>query len=72
MWIGKRPLIVNPILNTVLKKNEFRGLLLFDFKTYYNTWVAGQVPGKGHARGNQTLMFLSLFPYPPPSLKINK
>ena len=29
-------------------------------------WVAGQVPSMGRARGNHTLMFLSL------SLKINK
>ena len=30
-------------------------------------WIAGQVPGQGHTRGNCTLMFLSLsfsLPYP--------
>ena len=36
--------------------------------------VAGQVPSKGHARGNHTLMFLflSLSPSLSLSLKINK
>ena len=30
-------------------------------------WVAGQVPHGGHARGNHTLMFLSLsFSFPSP------
>ena len=26
-----------------------------------HAWGAGQVPSRGHARGNHTLMFLSLF-----------
>ena len=35
-------------------------------------WVAGQVPSRGRARGNHTLMFLSLSPFLPLCLKINK
>ena len=36
-----------------------------------HAWVAGQVPSRGHLRGNHTLMFLSLsFLLPFPSLKI--
>ena len=35
-------------------------------------WVAGQVPSRGCARGNHTLMFLSLPFSFPSSLKINK
>ena len=27
-------------------------------------WVAGQVPSRGHTRGNHTLMFLSSFSHP--------
>ena len=33
-----------------------------------HAWVVGQVPSRGHMRGNHTLMFLSL----PLSLKVNK
>ena len=33
-------------------------------------WVAGQVPSRGHARGNHTVMFPSLPPFP--LFKINK
>ena len=35
-------------------------------------WVAGQVPSKECARGNHTIMFLSLFFSPPSHLKIKK
>ena len=35
-------------------------------------WVAGQVPSRGRARGKRILMFLSLSPSLPLSLKINK
>ena len=34
-----------------------------------HAWVAGQVPSRGHSRGNHTLMFLSLPLFP--SLKLN-
>ena len=34
-----------------------------------HAWVAGQVPSGGHVRGSHTLMFVSLSPTPPPSLK---
>ena len=37
-----------------------------------HAWVAGQVPSRGHARGNHTLMLLSLSPSLPLYLKINK
>ena len=37
-----------------------------------HAWVAGQVPSCGRARGNHTLMFLSLSPSHPLSLNINK
>ena len=34
-------------------------------------WVVGQVPSRGHVRGNHTLMFLSLSPSLPLSLETN-
>ena len=44
--------------------------LLVGFPVGAHTWVVGQVPSRGHVRGNHTLMFLSLsFSLP---LKINK
>ena len=46
---------------------------LVRFPVRAHTWVAGQVPGRGHARGNHTLMSLSLsFSLSPLCLKINK
>ena len=42
------------------------------FPVRAHTWVAGQVPRRGHTGGNHTLMFLSLSFPPFPSLKINK
>ena len=44
----------------------------FNSQSRAHAWVAGQVPSRGYARGNHTLMFLSLFLPPFPSLKINK
>ena len=45
----------------------------FQFPVRARAWVSGQVPSRGHMRGNHTLMFLSLsFSFPSPSLKINK
>ena len=38
----------------------------FDFQSRAHAWVAGQVPSEGCARGNHTLMFLSLFSLPSP------
>ena len=41
--------------------------LLVRFPVRAHAWVAGQVPSRGHVRGNHTLMFLSLsFSLPPP------
>ena len=37
-----------------------------------HAWVVSQVPSRGHARGNHTLMFLYLSPSFPRSKKINK
>ena len=37
-------------------------LVQFPFKTH--AWVVGQVPSGGHMRGNHTLMFLFLPPFP--------
>ena len=34
--------------------------LLVQLPVRAHAWGAGQVPPKGHARGNRTLMFLSL------------
>ena len=34
------------------------------FPVHTHAWVAGQVPSRGHARGNHTLLFLSLFLLP--------
>ena len=31
------------------------------FPVRAHDWVVGQVPSRGHERGNHTLMFLSLF-----------
>ena len=46
---------------------------LVRFPVRAHAWAAGQVPSRGHVRGNHTLMFLSLsFSLPSPSLKINK
>ena len=44
--------------------------LLVRFPIRAHTWAAGQVPSRKHARGNQTLMFLSLVLLPFLSLKI--
>ena len=49
-----------------------KGLLVW-FPVRVHAWDTGQVPGGGHMRGNNTLMFLSIsFSLPSPSLKINK
>ena len=45
-------------------------LVLFPVRAH--AWVAGQVPSRGCMRGSHTLMFLSLSPSLPLSLKINK
>ena len=50
---------------------QTRGLLV-RFPVRAQAWVAGQVPSGGHVRGNHTLIFLSLSPSLPLSLKINK
>ena len=42
------------------------------FPVRAHVWVAGQVPSGGHTRGNHTLIFLSLSPSLPLSLKINQ
>ena len=45
----------------------------FQVRTY--AWVAGQVPSRGHTRGNHTLIFISLsfsFPCPLSKKLINK
>ena len=42
------------------------------FPVRAHAWVAGQVPKSGYTRDKHTLMFLSLFLLPFPSLKINK
>ena len=39
------------------------------FPVRAHAWVVGQVPSRGHVRGNYTLMFLSLSLPPFPSLK---
>ena len=44
----------------------------FDSQARTYAWVAGQVPSRGRTRDNHTLMFLSLSPSLPLSLKINK
>ena len=44
---------------------------LVRFPVRAHAWVVGQVPSRGHARGN-TLMFLSLFFSLPPPLSKNK
>ena len=44
---------------------------LVRFLVRSHTWIVGQVPSEVHVRGNHTLMFLSLFLPPFPSLKIN-
>ena len=45
---------------------------LVRFPVRAHAWVIGQVPSGGRARAKQTLMFLSLSPSLPCSLKINK
>ena len=42
------------------------------FPVRAHAWVTGQVPSRGHARGNHPLLFLCLSPSLPLSLKINK
>ena len=44
----------------------------FNSESRAHAWVAGQVPSRGRARGNHTLMFPSLSLSLPLSLKINK
>ena len=41
---------------------------LVRFPIRAHSWVAGQVPSRRRVRGNHTLMFLSLFLLPFPSL----
>ena len=43
---------------------------LVRFPVRAHAWVVGQVPSRGRKRGNHTLVFLSLSPFPLP-LKIN-
>ena len=43
--------------------------LRVQFPIWAHAWVVGQVPSRGCARGNHTLMFLSLSPSLPLSLK---
>ena len=43
--------------------------LLVRFPVRALAWVAGQVPSRGRARGNHTLMFLPLFFLPFPSVE---
>ena len=38
------------------------------FPVRAHAWIAGQIPSGGHGRGNPTLIFLSLFLLPSPSL----
>ena len=46
---------------------------LVQFLVRAHGWAVGQVPSRGHVRGNHTLMFLSLsFSLPSPLSKINK
>ena len=46
---------------------------LVPFPVRAHAWVTGQIPSRGCAGGNHTLMFFSLSLSPPfPSLKINK
>ena len=42
---------------------------LVRFPVRAHAWVSGQVPSRGHVRGNHTWMFFSLFLSPFPSLK---
>ena len=42
--------------------------LLVQFPVRAHAWVVGQVPSRGHGRGNRTLIFLSF----PSSLSKNK
>ena len=51
-------------LSTGLRTKVSR--ILFPLRAH--AWVAGQVPSRGHMRGNHTLVFLSFFLPPFPSL----
>ena len=59
-----------------LSRGLSRGLrikeLLLPFPVRARAWVVGQVPSRGSMRGNHTLMFFSLSPSLPLSLKIKK
>ena len=44
---------------------------LVQFPVRAHAWVVGQIPSEGYERGNYTLVFLSLSPFLPLSLKIN-
>ena len=59
MWLS--------VLSTGLRSKGW----LVRFPVRAHAWVAGQVPSRGRARGNHTLMFLSLSPSLPLSLKIS-
>ena len=59
MWLS--------VLSTGLRSKGW----LVRFPVRAHAWVAGQVPSRGRARGNHTLMFLSLCPSLPLSLKIS-
>ena len=44
--------------------------LLVQFPVRAHAWATGQIPSRGHARGNHTLIFLSLsFSFPSPLSK---
>ena len=50
---------------------QIKGLLVrFPVRTH--AYIVGQVPSRGHARGNQTLVFLYLSFSLPSPIKINK
>ena len=80
------PSFPSPKINKILKKEMqpwlvwlsglSRGLrtkgLQVPFPVRAHAWVSGQVPSRGHARGNPTLMFLSLCLSVTLSLKTNK
>ena len=47
-------------LSTLITDLQSKGSPVW-FPVRAHAWVAGQVPNSGHVRGNNTLMFLSLF-----------
>ena len=68
-WLSclERHPVHQKIAGSILGQSTSLGSLV-RFPVRAHAWFAGQVPSRGHVRGNHTSMFLSLFLPPFPSV----